>query len=64
MMQAYESALYTKLCDRIDRLPEGWFTSSLVMEELAEASELARLEVTNHPEVGYDSCCTTAATRI
>ena len=51
-MQAYRSALYTGLCNRINDLPEGWVSSPLVMKELAEASELARLEVTNLPQVG------------
>lgn len=61
IVQAYETALYSRLCDRINGLPEGWFTSPLVMKELAEASELARLEVTNHPEVSCLCCCTTFA---
>ena len=61
LMQAYRSALYAGLCNRINRLPEGWESFPLLMSELAEASELARLEVTNLPEVGWHNSCATAA---
>ena len=40
-----------RLCERVSELSGEWRAPPAVLQQLADATELARLEVTNLPEV-------------